>query len=79
MARQPFVDLLDERHRRLFADLTPLGRGHGADRQAAALIGLHPSTEACGRHRVERSPALSAALAQLLQHDTACDLCGGLC
>ena len=51
-ARQLFVDLLDERQRRLFAGLTSLERGHGGDRQAAALIGLHPSTVARGRREL---------------------------
>ena len=51
-ARQLFVDLLDERQRSLFAGLTSLERGHGGDRQAAALIGLHPSTVARGRREL---------------------------
>lgn len=51
-ARQLFLDLLDERQRRLFAGLTSLERGHGGDRQAAALIGIHPSTVARGRREL---------------------------
>ena len=51
-ARELFVDLLDERQRRLFAGLTSLERGHGGDRQAAALTGLHPSTVARGRREL---------------------------
>ena len=51
-ARQVFIDLLDEQQRRLFAGLTSLERGHGGDRQAAALVGLHPSTVARGRREL---------------------------
>ena len=48
-ARSLFLDLLDERQRRLFAGLASLERGHGGDRRAAALTGLNPSTVARGR------------------------------
>ena len=51
-ARQLFVDLLDEQQRRLFAGLASLERGHGGDRQAAALLGLSPSTVARGRREL---------------------------
>ncbi len=51
-ARSLFLDLLDERQRRLFAGLASLERGHGGDRRAAALTGLNPSTVARGRREL---------------------------
>ena len=49
-ALQTFVGSLDERQRRWFAGLESLRRGHGGDRRAAALLGLHP------RHGRPRAP-----------------------
>ena len=50
-----FASLLDERQRRLFADLEALKCGWGGDRRIAQLLGIDPSTVAAGRRQlVER-------------------------
>ena len=51
-ARQRFLGRLDERQRRLYGGLASLESGHGGDRRAAVLTGLHPSTVARGRREL---------------------------
>lgn len=51
-ARQRFLGQLDQRQRRLYSGLASLESGHGGDRRAAVLTGLHPSTVARGRREL---------------------------
>jgi len=51
-ALRTFVASLNERQRRWFAGLESLRRGHGGDRRAAALLGMHPATVARGRREL---------------------------
>ncbi len=48
-ARARFLDVLDERTRRLYAGLQSLQFGRGGDRRVAQSLGLHPSTVRRGR------------------------------
>ena len=57
-ALQAFVGTLDERQRRWFAGLESLRCGHGGDRRAAALLGMHPATVARGRRELAADEAL---------------------
>lgn len=47
-----FHSLLDERQRRLYADLEALKIGHGGDSQMAELLGMDPGTVARGRREL---------------------------
>ena len=51
-ALRTFLGVLDERQRRWFAGLVSMRRGHGGDRRAAALLGMHPATVARGRREL---------------------------
>jgi hypothetical protein len=44
-----FYSLLDERQRRLYAELEAMKVGHGGDAQVAELLGVDPGTVARGR------------------------------
>lgn len=57
-ALHTFLHTLDERQRRWFAGWESLRRGHGGDRRAAALLGMHPATVARGRRELAAGEAL---------------------
>lgn len=63
-ALHTFLETLDERQRRWFAGWESLRRGHGGDRRAAALLGMHPSTVARGRRELAAGEALPGRVRQ---------------
>lgn len=58
VALRTFLHTLDERQRRWFAGWESLRRGHGGDRRAAALLGMHPATVARGRRELAAGESL---------------------